>query len=76
MDSAPARKCSSRFVDHLRAIVIFRNHLHRHERVPASGSVFVHRSGIKVEDRRRIERVAIHANERLLLDGPSAGDCA
>ena len=44
------------------------DHLHRHEALARVGQGDRHRPGVEIEHRRRIERVAIQADDRLLVD--------
>jgi hypothetical protein len=55
-------------VDDFRHVMIFIDDLHRHETFARIGQGDLDRSGIEIEDGRRIERVAVEADHRLIVD--------
>ena len=61
-------RVAARAVDDRRRVVVLVDHLHRHEALARIGQRDRHRPGIEIEHGRRIQRVAVQADDRLLVD--------
>ena len=66
-DIVAAERAAARRVDHLGHVVILGDHLQGHEPVAGIGKRHGHWSRIKVEDRRRVQRVAVLPDHELMV---------
>ena len=67
-DLIPGQRVTALAVDDFRNVVVFTNDLHRHEALAGVRQRDRDGSGIEIEDRRRIQRVAVEANHGLIVD--------
>jgi hypothetical protein len=64
-DLIPGQGADRGAIVDLGRVLVFVDHLHRQEALARIGQGDRHRTGIEVEHRRRIERIAVHPDNRL-----------
>ena len=67
-DPLPGEGVGSGAVIDLGRVLVLVDDLHRHEALAGVGQGYRHRAGVEVEDRSRIERIAIHPDDGLFVD--------
>ena len=67
-DLLPGQRIAALAVDDFRHVVVFIDHLHRHEALAGVRQRDRDRPGVEIEDGRRIQRVAVEADHGLIVD--------